>query len=216
MFRTRIKICGITRSEDALAACEAGVDALGFVFWVRSKRAVTAAQIAPIVAELPPFVSTVGLFLDPEADEVSRVLDVLPLSMLQFHGNESPAFCRRFGRPYLKAVGMGGADPRAYAAQYPDAAGIMLDSHAQGQAGGTGAAFDWRQTPRDLGRPLILAGGLTPSNVHEAVRIVRPWAVDVSSGVERAPGIKDAQAIRDFAAGVRMADADASTREPSR
>ena len=194
----RVKICGITRMQDLQAAIAAGADAVGFVFAAGSPRAVQPEQAAALAAAVPAFVARVGLFLDQDHDEVARVLERVPLSLLQFHGREDPEFCRRFGRPYIKALGMGAAaDPGRAAAAFADAAALLLDSHAPGLPGGTGQAFDWNRVPR-LGRPLVLAGGLTPDNVRAAVERVRPWAVDVSSGVEDAPGIKNAGKIELF------------------
>jgi phosphoribosylanthranilate isomerase len=194
----RVKICGITRLQDLQAAVTAGADAVGFVFAPESRRALPAAQAAALAAEVPAFIARVGLFMDQEYDVVAGVLDRVPLSLLQFHGREAPAFCRRFGRPYIKALGMRSAPDLAQAAAaFADAAALLLDSHAQGQAGGTGQVFDWGRVPR-LGRPLVLAGGLTPDNVRAAVQRVRPWGVDVSSGVEDAPGIKNAGKIEAF------------------
>jgi phosphoribosylanthranilate isomerase len=189
---TRIKICGITRPGDALAAASLGTDAIGLVFHARSPRHVQAVQAAAIVRELPPFITVVALFLDAAADEVHAVLRTVPVDLLQFHGREAPEFCRQFARPYLKAIGMGAGLNAAMmlAAQYPDAAGLLVDSHPPGAAGGTGETFAWQTLPV-LPRPLVLAGGLTPDNVAAAITVVRPWAVDVSSGVESAPGIKD-------------------------
>lgn len=209
MPRTRVKICGITRIEDALAACEAGADALGFVFWAGSKRALTAAAARDVIARLPPFVTTVGLFMDSSESHVWDVLGEVPLAMLQFHGDESADFCERFDKPYIKALPMGaGHSPQDYAAPHETALGFLLDSHAPGEAGGTGTTFDWTRVPDDFTRPIILAGGLTPANVREAVRTVRPWAVDVSSGVESAPGIKDIGKMQTFIEQVRLADAE--------
>jgi phosphoribosylanthranilate isomerase len=194
----RVKICGITRLQDLQAAVTAGADALGFVFAPRTRRAVQPEQAAALAAEVPAFVARVGLFLDQDYDEVARILDRVPLTLLQFHGREEPAFCRRFGRPYIKAFGMD-SDPNLEqaAAAFGDAAALLLDSHEQGRSGGTGQVFDWARVPQ-LARPLILAGGLTPANVRAAVQRVRPWAVDVSSGVEDAPGIKNALKIESF------------------
>jgi phosphoribosylanthranilate isomerase len=189
---TRIKICGITRPQDAVAAARLGADALGLVFHARSSRHVSPDQAAAITQALPPFVTAVALFLDANEDEVRAVLRVVPVDLLQFHGSEPPGYCRQFGRPYLKAIGMGAgaAVATALAARYPDAAGLLLDSHPPGAAGGTGEAFAWQALPV-LSRPVVLAGGLTPGNVAAAIAAAHPWAVDVSSGVESAPGIKD-------------------------
>ncbi len=205
-MRTRIKICGITRPEDALAAAEAGADAIGLVFWPGSPRQVDIARAQSICLALPPFVSTVGLFLDPQESWVEEVLRQVPLDLLQFHGNEAPLECARYGWPYIKAIGMkGDVDAVRHAERYPDAQGFLLDSHRLGEAGGTGKTFDWSVVP-ELPRPVILAGGLNADNVAEAVRVVRPWAVDVSSGVEVEPGIKDPALMRRFVSEVAKAD----------
>ncbi len=217
--RTRVKICGITRVADALAAADAGADAIGLVFWSGSPRAVNFAQAGEIIAALPPFVSRVALFVDPAPDEVRTALDALPLDFLQFHGAEAPGFCGGFGRPYLKAVHVKeGVDLVEYTASYVDAAGFLFDSYSPGDLpGGTGRAFDWsRLNPAmqtQFPAPVILSGGLDPTNVGVAIRAVRPWAVDVSSGVEeRGPdgkarrGFKDAARIAAFMSGVRNAD----------
>jgi phosphoribosylanthranilate isomerase len=194
----RVKICGITRQEDVQAAVAAGADALGFVFAPRSRRVLDPDAAAALARRVPAFVSRVGLFMDQDFEQVSRVLDRVPLSLLQFHGREDAAFCRSFGLPYVKALAMGSAPSLALAERsYADAAGLLLDSHRSGEIGGTGQSFDWSGIP-DLELPLILAGGLTPDNVRQAVRQVRPWAVDVSSGVEDAPGIKNAEKMKIF------------------
>jgi phosphoribosylanthranilate isomerase len=218
MTRTRIKICGITRIEDGVAAARAGADAIGLVFWPRSPRAVAIAQAQSIVAALPPLVSVVGLFVDPDPTEVRAVLDALPLGLLQFHGHEPPQACRAFNRPYLKAVPVAAGADRAglleYAARYGDAAGLIFDAPPSGGLpGGTGRTFDWSLLPTDLPRPLVLSGGLDADNVGDAIRSVRPWAVDVSSGVEAIgpdgsarKGIKDAAKIAAFIDEVRHAD----------
>ncbi len=200
----RIKICGITRLEDALAAARLGVDALGFVFVEASPRFIEPARARAIVAELPPFVTTVALFQNAPPAWVQQVLDQVPCDLLQFHGDEAAPECERHARPYIKAIPMGGrADAAAYARQHPRALGFLLDSHAPGGSGGSGHVFDWRRIPADFGRPLILAGGLSPDNVARAVREVRPYAVDVSSGVEAAKGIKDAARMAAFVQAVR-------------
>jgi phosphoribosylanthranilate isomerase len=205
---TRIKICGITRAEDAAAACAAGADALGFVFHAPSPRNIEPEAAREIVAKLPPFVSAVGLFVDRDADEVERVAARVRLDLLQLHGDETPQFCDGFGRPYIKAVRMRpGIDLLEYAARFAHARALLLDAYVSGTHGGTGNRFDWRLVPGNLPLPIVLSGGLTPDNVGAAVRGLRPWAVDVSSGVEAAKGIKDPQRIRDFIAGVRSADA---------
>jgi len=194
----RVKICGLTRLQDVQAAVAAGADALGFVFTPRSRRVLEPAAALELVRRVPAFVARVGLFMDQDESEVGRVLERVPLNLLQFHGQEEAAYCRSFGLPYIKALPMGSAPSLARAEKaYADAAGLLLDSHRDGQAGGTGQTFDWAQIP-PLGLPLILAGGLTPANVRQAVRRVRPWAVDVSSGVEDAPGVKNMDMMRKF------------------
>ncbi len=204
---TRVKICGITRIEDAHAAAGAGADAIGLVFYDRSPRCVGVDQARAVLASLPPFVTSVGLFVNAPAAQVEAVLGALPLDLLQFHGDESPEFCRGFGRPYLKAVRVKpGVDLVKYAASYADARGLLLDAYVEGTPGGTGQAFDWGLIPARLPLPVVLSGGLDAANVGEAIRRVRPWAVDVSSGVEAAKGIKDAAKIAAFMQGVRNAD----------
>jgi phosphoribosylanthranilate isomerase len=194
----RVKICGITCLPDLQAAAAAGADALGFVFAPRSRRALSLEEAEALVPQVPAFVARVGLFMDAPAREVERVLERVRLTLLQFHGSEDAGFCRQFGLPYIKAVAMGSAGEAGRAERdFPDAAALLLDSHRNGQVGGTGQSFDWSRIPR-LSRPLILAGGLTPENVRRAVREVRPWAVDVSSGVEDAPGKKNAEKMREF------------------
>ena len=217
-MRTRIKICGITRSPDALAAAQAGADAIGLVFWSGTPRAVSIDAARAIALARPPFVTTVGLFVDPPADEVRAVLAAVPVDVLQFHGNEPAEFCRAFGRPYLKAMAV---EPEAsegglveYAVRYADAAGLLLDAPpSDGLPGGTGKSFDWDRVPASLGRPIVLSGGLDASNVGTAIRRVHPWAVDVSTGVEAigadgrpVKGIKDANRIGAFVEAVRNAD----------
>lgn len=205
---TRIKCCGMTRAGDALLAARLGADAIGLVFTARSRRQVTLARAREIVATLPPFVATVGLFMDDEPGLVRQVLDEVRPMLLQFHGNESDAWCAQFGHPFLKAIAMGegvAALPRLR--EYPRAAGLLLDGHAAGEAGGSGRAFDWSLLPDGLAQPLIVAGGLHAGNVGEAVRTARPWAVDVASGVESAPGIKDPARLEAFIRAVREADA---------
>lgn len=204
---TRVKICGITRSEDALAAAHAGADAIGLVFAPASPRRVSAAQAAAIVAALPPFVTSVALFVDPLAEQVRAVLEALRPDLLQFHGDEPPDFCAAFGLPYIKAVRVRPeTDLLQYAARYAGARGLLLDAYHPDRHGGTGRRFDWDLIPADLPRPIVLAGGLDPDNVAAAVRQVRPWAVDVSSGVESAKGIKDAGRVARFMREVRNAD----------
>ena len=205
---TAVKVCGITRPEDALAAARAGAHAVGLVFYAPSPRHVTPARAAEIIRVLPPFVTTVGLFVDAGAEEVSSTLAEAPVGLLQFHGGETPEFCRQFKRPYVKAVRVKpGVDLLQYARDFYDAKALLLDAYVEGLHGGSGAAFDWSLIPRGLPLPVILSGGLTPENVMDAVRRVRPSAVDVSSGVESARGIKDAQKIAAFIKGVRSGDA---------
>lgn len=206
MSVVRSKICGITRVEDALLAAEAGADAIGLVFYAKSPRAVDVRRAREIVAALPPFVTTVGLFVDMPRGELSGILDAVPLDLLQFHGDETPADCAGYHRPYIKALRVRpGEDIAARCAGYPQAAGILLDTFVPGVPGGTGEAFDWSLVPESPGCPIVLAGGLTPDNVAAAIRQVRPWAVDVSGGVEAGKGIKDAARVRAFLAAVRAA-----------
>lgn len=197
----RVKICGITRVEDALAAASAGFDAVGLVFVGRSRRSVKLARAREICRALPPFVTRVGLFMDAEAAEVQRTLAEVPLDWLQFHGDESQAFCRQFGRPWIKALAMGGEE-RPDVDAHAEADALLLDSHGGGKMGGSGQTFDWQAIPA-LPRPWVLAGGLHPGNVAEAVRRLKPDAVDVSSGVERSPGIKDVNLINEFIEAVK-------------
>lgn len=198
-MKTRVKICGITRLEDAQVAVQAGADALGFVFYPPSPRAVTPAAAGSIVRQLPAFVTATGLFVNAAADEVSRVLEQVPLDLLQFHGDESPEFCESFGRPYIKALRMQpGVDIAALANSYTGARGILLDAYVAGVPGGTGQTFDWNAIPSSLAKALILAGGLDVDNVAHAIGQVQPWAVDVSGGVEADKGIKDAAKVRAF------------------
>jgi phosphoribosylanthranilate isomerase len=205
-MRTRVKFCGITRVEDALEAGALGVDAVGLVFARDSARALSPAQAARIVAALPPFVARVGLFLDAEPAFVRQICAEVPLDLLQFHGGEPAEYCRSFGKSYVKAIPMGDdADFASLAAPYADAAALLLDAHASGGQGGTGTRFDWDRVPRERPRPLVLAGGLSPGNVAEAIARVAPYAVDVSSGIEVAPGIKDSGKMARFIDEVRRA-----------
>ncbi|TWE09728.1 phosphoribosylanthranilate isomerase [Pseudomonas sp. AG1028] len=204
MSVVRSKICGITRLEDALAAVAAGADAIGLVFYAPSPRAVTIAQAQAIVAGLPPFVTTVGLFVDMPPREIEGVLAAVPLDLLQFHGDESPADCEALRRPYIKALRVrAGDDVAAQVDAYPGARAVLLDTFVDGVPGGTGQAFDWSLVPAQLSKPVILAGGLTPGNVAAAIAQVRPYAVDVSGGVEVSKGIKDAHKVKDFVRAVR-------------
>lgn len=203
-MRVRSKICGITRVEDALAAVDAGADAIGLVFYARSPRAVSVEQAAAIVGALPPFVTSVGLFVNMPRDQIQALLQRVPLDLLQFHGDESPEDCEGYGRPYIKALRVRpGEDLSVTMAPYAGARGILLDTFVEGVPGGTGAAFDWSLVPQGVAKPIILAGGLEASNVAAAIREVRPYAVDVSGGVEASKGIKDANKIRAFVQAVR-------------
>ena len=196
--RTRIKICGITRVEDGLEAARLGADAIGLVFYAPSPRAVEADQAARIVAALPPFVTTVGLFVNAPEQEIRAVLNQVPLDVLQFHGDESAADCRCYQRPYLKAIRMReGLDVSSVAEEYEDASGILLDAYQKGVPGGTGKTFDWSVIP-ELTQAVILAGGLNETNVIDGIKQVKPWAVDVSGGVEASKGIKDHQKMATF------------------
>jgi len=207
-MRTRVKICGITRVEDALAAAEAGVDAVGLVFYPASPRYVTVSRARAVCAALPPFVSVVGLFVNAAREEVQAVIDEVPVDLLQFHGGESADSCSGFGRPYIKAIGMqAGLDPLAVMAAHPHASGFLLDAWQPDTHGGGGAVFDWGQVPVRCDRPLILAGGLAPENVAAAIERLKPFAVDVSSGVEQDKGIKSADRIQAFMRGVEHGDA---------
>ena len=204
--RTRIKICGITRLADAVAAAEAGADAIGCVFWKRSSRAVSPEQAAEFARTLGPFVSLVGLFVDPDPDYVRSVCEMVPIDCLQFHGNEGASFCESFQMRWIKALHVrADADLMRLMRQYDNAQGILLDNYDPVRVGGTGSSFDWSLIPDKSHRPLILAGGLSTENVASALRRVQPWAVDVSTGVESAPGLKDAAKIRAFVEAVRSA-----------
>lgn len=197
-MRTRVKICGITRRQDAEFAVEMGVDALGLVFYPPSPRAISIAQAKEIVSGLPPFVSIVALFVDAEPEQVYACIKDLPMVLLQFHGNESAKYCEQFGRPYLKAIRVQvDTDLVRIASEYHSAAGILLDSYQPGVPGGTGKVFDWSLI-KSINKPLILAGGLNVANVARAIEQVQPYAVDVSGGVEQAKGIKDKQKITAF------------------
>lgn len=207
MSRTRIKICGLTRPEDVDAAVDAGADAIGLVFYPPSPRHVTVEQAAMLAARVPPFVNVVGLFVNAQESLVRDALAHVPLHTLQFHGDESPADCARYDRPWLKAARVrAGFDLLEFASLHRSASGILLDAFSDAY-GGTGHCFDWSLIPKSMDRRrLILSGGLDADNVGEAVRRIRPWAVDVSSGVELDKGIKSAARIAAFVAGVRNAD----------
>ena len=205
--RTRIKICGLTREADVLAAVEAGADAVGFVLYEKSPRFVSVEHAADLAHGLPPFVTPVGLFVNADPASIARAVLAMPGLLLQFHGDETSADCRLAGRPYLRAARVEPSlDLLDFSRQYGDAQGLLLDAHVDGYGGG-GKVFDWSLIPRDVPLPLVLSGGLHAANVIEGILRVRPWAVDVSSGVEQAKGIKDAVAIRRFCDAVREADA---------
>lgn len=200
----RSKICGITSVADALVAAEAGADAIGLVFYSKSPRALSIAQAREIIAALPPFVTTVGLFVNASRCEINETLDAVALDVLQFHGDETPDDCEGFHRPWYKALRVqAGDDIRAQAARYVGASAVLLDTFVEGIPGGTGEMFDWSLVPAGLPKPLILAGGLTPQNVQQAIERVRPFAVDVSGGVELRKGVKDAARVREFVGQVR-------------
>lgn len=206
-LRTRIKICGITRSEDARDAADLGADAIGLVFYPPSPRNLVPERARAIVDSVPPFVSVVGLFVNPSREHVESVLRCCPLGLLQFHGDETPDFCAGFGVPYIKAARVRpDADLVQYMTPYRAAQGWLLDAYNDKLYGGTGESFDWALIPAGLTRPVVLSGGLSPDNVTAAIRQCRPWAVDVSSGVEATKGIKDAAKIAAFIAGVKNAD----------
>ncbi len=208
--RTRIKICGIRDPATGRAAAEAGADAIGFVFHAASPRAIDPEAAAAVARALPPFVATVGLFVNRDAGAVREVLARVPLAMLQFHGDETPDFCDQFGLPWIRAIRVGPeVDLLECAGRFQRAAALLLDAQVAGEFGGTGSVFDWALVPPALARPVVLSGGLDAGNVGRAIRAVKPWAVDVSSGVERERGVKDAGRIEEFVRSVRDADARA-------
>lgn len=207
MTRTRIKICGITREEDLDAALSAGADAIGFVFYPKSPRALTPLRATELARRVPPFVSRVGLFVNEDEDTVAATMEIVPLELLQFHGDEDSAYCEEFGKPYIKAARVRpGLDLVEFARSFSSAQALLLDAYVEGY-GGAGQTFDWSLIPGDLPLPVILSGGLTAENVGDAIRRLHPWAVDVSSGVEVAKGVKDAARIAAFIAAVKSADA---------
>ena len=198
-MHTRIKICGIKHLDDALKAVECGADAIGLIFVEKSPRYVSLTEARVIAESMPPFVTVVGLFMNASAETVREALKVVPLNLLQFHGEESPEFCDQFEVPYIKVLRMrDNANIVAFAQDYPNAAGILLDSYHKGAGGGTGQSFDWDLIPDDVPLPLILAGGLNSENVASAIEAVKPYAVDVSSGVESEPAVKDHKKIEQF------------------
>ena len=205
-MRTRVKICGITRAQDALEAVKQGADAIGLVFYPKSPRNVSAAQAAEIVSQIPAFVTVVGLFVDAEPAFIQEVISSVKLDLLQFHGDETPSACRQYSRPYMKAIRVkNGTNLVQYAADYADARALLLDAFAEGVPGGTGLVFDWSLIPQNLPLPIVLAGGLNAENVGVAIEQVRPYAVDVSGGVEASKGIKDAAKMAAFMRGVSNA-----------
>lgn len=206
MHRTRIKFCGITRAEDALAAVAHGVDAIGMVLTRKSPRSIAPLQAREIRRALPPFVAAVVLFMDDEPGFIADAIATAQPDLLQFHGRETLDECLRYEVPYLKAIAMDGGDAQAQMREHTAVVGFVFDAHAPGWQGGSGRVFDWSRIPQALSRPLILAGGLSPANVGEAIANVAPFAVDVSSGIESTPGIKDAAKMRAFVAAVRAAD----------
>ena len=208
---TRIKICGLTCEQDVRAVANSGADALGLVFYEKSPRHISISQAAQLVHAVPPFVTAVGLFVNPSVEYVREVLAHVSLDVLQFHGEETPEFCRQFGKPYLKAIRVkAGVDLVECAARYADAQGLLLDAFVEGTQGGTGESFDWALIPQKLPLPVILSGGLHAGNVAAAVRQVQPYAVDVSSGVEASKGIKDAAKIAAFINEVKQIDVQLS------
>ena len=191
-MQTRIKFCGMTRLQDVHQAVGLGVDALGFVFVQESARYLTVEQAQILLAKVPPFVARVGLFMNAESAYIQDVLDKVRLNMLQFHGSETEEFCNSFNMPYLKAVPMGSiASVAGFCSQFPSVAGVVLDSHTKGKMGGSGEKFEWSRVPPDLDKPIVLAGGLNAGNIATAIQTVRPYAVDVSSGIEAGTGAKD-------------------------
>jgi phosphoribosylanthranilate isomerase len=208
--RTRIKICGLTREQDIDAAVAAGADAIGFVLYEKSPRHVPLDRLRALARRVPPFVTPVCLFVNASPEAIAAVLDVVPHALLQFHGDETPAQCERPARPYLRAARMApGLDLLDFASRFASATALLLDAFVEGYGGG-GKAFDWSQIPQGVPLPVVLSGGLNPANVIDGVMRVRPWAVDVSSGVESAKGVKDAELIRRFCEAVREADARAA------
>ena len=209
-MRTRIKFCGMTRPGDVRLAVELGVDALGFVFAAASPRRLAPEQLEGLRQAVPPLVDAVALFMDNPGSEIATAIRMLRPTLLQFHGSEDDAFCRAFGVPYMKAIAMGSDDapptPGQLIGRYPGAAGFLFDSHGGGEGGGSGRTFDWRRLPTGLNRPFLLAGGLHPDNVFDAIVATMPWGVDVSSGIESEPGIKDGERMHRFVAEVRRAD----------
>lgn len=210
LFRTRIKFCGLTRAGDVRLACELGVDAIGFVFARESTRRIEAEEARAMRNALAPMVDVVALFQDNSVEDVRDVVKQVRPSLLQFHGDEDDAYCRGFGVPYMKAIAMGSEvgsqHPGSLHMRYPGAAGFLFDSHVAGGVGGTGETFDWSRIPAGVQKPYMLAGGLHPGNVFDAIVATLPWGVDVSSGIETSPGLKDGDKMRRFVEEVRRAD----------
>jgi phosphoribosylanthranilate isomerase len=207
-MRTRVKICGITRPEDGRAAALAGADAIGLVFYSKSPRYIALQQAQAVCRALPPFVSVVALFVNAPREQVAEVLDCVPVDLLQFHGAERAEQCAGFGRPYIKAIAMReGCDPLSTMKEHPQACGFLLDAWQPELYGGGGVTFDWAQMPARSVKPMILAGGLTAENISRAVALTRPFAVDVSSGVESDKGIKSVEKIQAFMRGIERGDA---------
>ena len=202
--RTRVKICGLTSVEDAMRAVNAGADAIGLVFYAPSPRNVSLEQAEAISASVPAFVTKTALFVNPSVAEVQAVLQTGSIDLLQFHGDESPEFCEQFQCSYIKAIRMReGIELESIAQQYHQASGLLLDAYKAGVPGGTGEQFDWQRVPKHLSKPIILAGGLTPENIQQAIEQTQPWAVDVSGGVEQSKGIKSAEKIEQFMSRVK-------------
>lgn len=203
---SRVKICGITNKNDAILACDSGADAIGLVFYPPSPRFVSNKQAADVVSALPPFITSVALFVNAQRQEIEQVLDEVAIDLIQFHGDETEEFCASFKRPYIKAVRMKeGLDLYKVQNDYASARGLLLDTYKKGVPGGTGEAFNWDKVPHDLSLPVILAGGLVPENIAQAIKQVKPYAVDVSGGVEASKGKKDRQKIIRFMEGVKNA-----------
>lgn len=207
---TRVKMCGMTRADDVQAAVELGAAAIGLIFYPQSPRAVTIEQAQGIIAELPPFITIVGVFVDADQEYVTEAIKQIPLDLLQFHGHESAVYCRRFHRPYIKAIAMHKeTDLMKECTTYADAKALLLDAQQKDKPGGTGTRFEWSLVPKHLPKPIILAGGLTPENVSRAIIEVQPYAVDVTSGIEANKGIKDIHKMRQFMTAVNHITADA-------
>ena len=207
--RTRVKICGITRVEDAQAVCRAGVDAIGLVFYAKSPRNIDVKKAIEICHSLPAFITVVALFKDADEAFVRDVIQQVPIDLLQFHGSENETFCTQFDKPYIKAVGMvGHANINEFAERYTRARGLLLDSHAIGEDGGSGHVFDWGTIPESIRGQITLAGGLTADNVASAIEQVRPFAIDISSGVESSGGIKELAKINAFMNEVKRVDCE--------